>query len=579
MQHPFKNYRIGFLFFGSFAGLIIILFSIVIWISYHYSVKEMVNKTSFYQESILNGLNKQMTIQSKDIQEISLAASRNNGIQKYTTGIDDDYTRFRTATDMTSDLSNLAYSIPIIYSVQMYLDNPPPSEMQGTVTYGNLQNLPKEKWYMSVRDSDSSWVGEHTIQTFRGDISVVSFARKIYDSNGQFKALLVFNIKASDLKIIIQGEDPTTNRILLDSGGRPIISTGDLSVRDYSQLIEKIGLLSGGVNKHWSMKYADSFIVWSKPFNSDWHILQVTPWNDLTKESRKMATILLSIGMIAIIIALLITLYLSKQFTKPILVLTKGMNDYPATFREDQLPSDYHNEFGLLFQGYRRLMNRIEELYRSLEQQHRRQREAEILALQAMINPHFLYNTLDQVNWMAIEAGQEQISRVLELMGKMFRIGLSNGESMIRIEEEIVHLECYMEIQQIRWGEGLTFTIEIPNHVKEYYIPKLTLQPFVENALMHGFHGRSAGSINIVAYEIEDELLFTISDNGVGIRADAEMNKKRKTGGYGMRNVRERMESYFGYPYGIEVDSEEGKGTTISIRIPKLREKTIKEGE
>ncbi|GAA3333135.1 hypothetical protein GCM10020331_096020 [Ectobacillus funiculus] len=250
------------------------------------------------------------------------------------------------------------------------------------------------------------------------------------------------------------------------------------------------------------------------------------------------------------------------------------MNDYPATFREEQLPSDYHNEFGLLFQGYRRLMNRIEELYRSLEEQHRRQRKAEILALQAMINPHFLYNTLDQVNWMAIEAGQEQISRVLELMGKMFRIGLSNGESVIRIEEELTHLECYMEIQQIRWGEGLTFTTEIPNHIKEYYIPKLTFQPFVENALMHGFHGRSTGSINIAAYEIEDDLLFTVSDNGVGIRADAEMNKKKKkTGGYGMRNVRERMESYFGHPYGIEVDSEEGKGTTISIRIPKLREK------
>lgn len=575
MQNPFKYYRIGFLFFGSFAGLIIILFGIVIWISYHYSVKEMVNKTSYYQENILNGLNKQMAIQARDIEEISLAASRNNGIQKYITGIDDEYTRFRTATDMTSDLSNLAYSIPIIYSVQMYLDNPPASEMQGPITYSDLQNLQNEKWYTSVIDSDFSWIGQHTITTFRGDIPVVSFARKIYNMNGQFKALLVFNIKAADLETLIQGEDQASNRILLDSGGRPIISTGNLSVKEYSQLIEKIGLLSGKVDNQWSMKYTDSFIVWSKPFNSDWLILQITPWNDLTKESRMMATILLSIGIIAIVIALLITLYLSKQFTKPILILTKGMNDYPATFREEQLPADYHNEFGLLFQGYRRLMNRIEELYRSLEEQHRRQRKAEILALQAMINPHFLYNTLDQVNWMAIEAGQEQISRVLELMGKMFRIGLSNGESVIRIEEELTHLECYMEIQQIRWGEGLTFTTEIPNHIKEYYIPKLTFQPFVENALMHGFHGRSTGSIIIAAYEIEDDLLFTVSDNGVGIRADAEMNKKRKTGGYGMRNVRERMESYFGHPYGIEVDSEEGKGTTISIRIPKLREKSI----
>ncbi|GAA3333138.1 hypothetical protein GCM10020331_096030 [Ectobacillus funiculus] len=114
----------------------------------------MVNKTSYYQESILNGLNKQMAIQARDIEEISLAASRNNGIQKNITGIDDEYTRFRTATDMTSDLSNLAYSIPIIYSVQMYLDNPPASEMQGPITYSDLQNLQNEKWYTSVIDSD-----------------------------------------------------------------------------------------------------------------------------------------------------------------------------------------------------------------------------------------------------------------------------------------------------------------------------------------------------------------------------------------------------------------------------------------
>lgn len=184
IQNPFKYYRIRSLFFGSFAGLIIILFSIVIWVSYRYSVNEMVNKTSYYQESILNGLNRQIDIQSRDIQEISLAASRNNDIQSYLTGQGDTYTRFRLGTDMTSALSNLVYSIPIIYSVHLYLDNPPPSEMQGPVTYNNLQNLQQEKWYASVKDSDFSWIGQHTIQTFKGDISVVSFARKVYDTNG-----------------------------------------------------------------------------------------------------------------------------------------------------------------------------------------------------------------------------------------------------------------------------------------------------------------------------------------------------------------------------------------------------------
>ncbi|UQZ86394.1 Sensor histidine kinase YehU [Paenibacillus konkukensis] len=246
------------------------------------------------------------------------------------------------------------------------------------------------------------------------------------------------------------------------------------------------------------------------------------------------------------------------------------MNRVPGSASASHLPSDYTNEFGSLFNGYRRQMERIDELLQSLKAQHKRQREAEILALQAMINPHFLYNTLDQLNWLAIEAGQEKISRILSLMGKMFRIGLSNGETMIPIRDELVHVESYLQIQSIRWGDGLTYSIEADEALKELYIPRLTLQPFVENAIIHGFHGRRTGEIRIEAEREGNapRIEFRIYDNGVGLRADWSEKKKRRTGGYGIRNVKERIAAYLGAPYGVQLHNLDGQGTLVRIVLP-----------
>jgi two-component system sensor histidine kinase YesM len=260
---------------------------------------------------------------------------------------------------------------------------------------------------------------------------------------------------------------------------------------------------------------------------------------------------------------------------KPIGLLLQEMSRNSVNVNKISLPKGYRNEFGALFSGYRKLIERIQELYASLEDQYRRQKEAEIKALQAMINPHFLYNTLDQLNWMAIAGGQEKMSRILELMGKMFRIGLSNGESVISIRDELLHMECYMQIQQIRLGEQFVLRVDVPETMKDLSIPKMTLQPFIENAIMHGFHGKKEGTIEVCAEITKDAVVvFRITDNGIGLRNDWQEPKKRKTGGYGIRNVRERIDIYFGGSYGLELmPNTDGPGTTVLIRIPALNNK------
>ncbi|MNW49404.1 Sensor histidine kinase YehU [compost metagenome] len=243
------------------------------------------------------------------------------------------------------------------------------------------------------------------------------------------------------------------------------------------------------------------------------------------------------------------------------------------------LPDDYENEFGYLFDGYRKQMEQIEELYRSLQRRYEQQRKAEIEALQANINPHFLYNMLDQLNWMAIEAGQDELSRILELMGRMFRIGLSNGNSFITIDEELEHIHCYLEIQQLRWQAGgggeLDYAIDAPLSIQELFIPKLTLQPFVENAIVHGFNGRSRGKVWIKLEEQPDLLTITIEDDGAGLKQAVDRERKRRTGGYGVRNVRERIAGYFEGAYGVELSERAEGGTRVVITLPKLLEPPV----
>ncbi len=439
--------------------------------------------------------------------------------------------------------------------------------------------IKEEDWYNpAIENNDFGWIGEHEIRTAQGEKQVISFIRKVYSAAGDYRGLLLLNIKASSIKKLIESHNPSANRILLDSGGRLVTMIGSESmsqdrIKAYLANINsdsgymKTEAVSGG-----SADSSEYLMVWAKRFNRDWTLIESTPWEEITGGSFRLAIVLLLAGGSAMLIALCFNLFFSRQFVKPIGLLLQEMSRNSVNVNKINLPAGYRNEFGALFAGYRKLLERIQELYASLEDQYRRQKEAEIKALQAMINPHFLYNTLDQLNWMAIAGGQEKMSTILELMGKMFRIGLSNGESVISIRDELLHMECYMQIQQIRLGEQFALRVDVPESIQDLYIPKLTLQPFIENAIMHGFHGKKEGLIEVCAEITKDAVVvFRITDNGIGLRDDWQQPKKRKTGGYGIRNVRERIDIYFGGGYGLELKpNTDGPGTTVLIRIPVL---------
>ncbi|MFJ5621590.1 sensor histidine kinase [Peribacillus loiseleuriae] len=570
MKKPFKQYPIRYVFFTAFSGLMVLILTIIVMVSYTISINQMKNNTSYYQQNLLTEINEQISMQKIAIEQVTLAMSRNTNLQEYLQGQGDNYTEYRSISEVNSSFNNTAFSMPMIDSIDVYLDHPPAKDQSGLIRYYSFSQYKRTDWLKPLKNSDSAWLSRHTAQSAQGEISVISFARTVYLANEKVAAILVVNTKTENFKDLMAGNIKGVHRLLIDSAELPITYYGNLKTDKYLDILNELKQTpTVDLNESGFVRYKDNLVVWSKLFNTDWLLLEITPWEEVSKGSLQLAAILFSIGLITIVLVLLLTFYVSTQFTRPINLLLKNMSEFSLNRTAHDLPSDYQNEFGALFWGYKKLTLKINKLYRDLEIEFYHKRKAEVDALQANINPHFLYNTLDQLNWMAIEAGQEKISQVLELMGKMFRIGLSKGETLIRMKDELTHLESYLKIQQIRLGICFDYRIDVPEDYMDYFIPKLTLQPFVENAIIHGLHDQESGMIVLKIYEVQSELYIMVKDNGIGIKEKPQV-KQMETGGYGIQNVRERLIAYFGTKYYVSLHGEDGVGTTVMIKIPKL---------
>jgi two-component system, sensor histidine kinase YesM len=577
MTNPFKKFRIDSLFFRSFSILIMLVLACIVWASYNISSNALVKTTSHYQQQLLDELNNEISTRLVMIEQLSLSTSRDNELITLLRNNQDEFDRYRKIVNVQKSLANLTYSIPIIQGIEVYMDRPLKNEENSYIQFIDIMDLDKSGWSGYLAKNDYAWEAEHEIPSFQGNVPVLSFGRKILFNNDTFLGVVVIHVKANEIRTLLSGHTAASNRMMTDSNGQEFVKVGEtLGHMELSQWVNMKTQQSGYVHIRGNSKIEDSLLVYSRLSNSNWTLVEMTSWNQITASSIHLAEVISVIGVAAVLLVLILTLYLSRQFTKPIKKLVSAMSSYSIGGKNVELPTDYQNEFGYLFAGYRKQNERIEELVMSLQQRYEQLRKAEIEALQANINPHFLYNMLDQLNWMAIEAGQDELSRILELMGQMFRIGLSNGDSFITIEKELEHIKCYLEIQQLRWGSGLDYFIEVQDDITELYVPKLTLQPFVENSIVHGFNARLTGYIRIEIKRMDNILQFVILDDGTGLKQVGENKRKRHTGGYGVRNVRERITGYFGELYGVGLYEREEGGTRVDIHLPVLTEPPVK---
>ncbi len=485
--------------------------------------------TTEYQQNQLKLISEDLTSKLEAFEDYSIVLSRQQIFRDVIRREQPFYGG--NVNSLTQDFSNIVYSIPAIHSIEIYLNTPPIDNIQYPVRYSDLASIYDSTWYEQIEDISSTWLGKRTVKMVAGEQPVISYGRKINTSRGLLQSVIIINLDPYAVQGWLLGFSEKSNLVLVDNEGNVISSTSSFEIDElfFDKLLEAKESTADELLTY-QVRHNENFVVATSISPVNWMLMEITPYEEMVSVSRKMAKSLVGLGIVAIFLAFIGTLLLTRSFTKPILHLAGVMSHYQMNQPNPDLPKGYKNEFGILFKGFQDMMNRSKMLYKSLDDQNRRQREAEIKALQANINPHFLYNTLDQLNWLAIERGDHDMSKMLELLGKMLRIGLSKGESIITIENELKYLDYYLRIQKIQLEERIDYKIKVPKPVQHYFIPKLTLQPFVENAIIHGFQDGRKGTVYITIIEEPNHLMIKVIDNGVGFRTLSPNKNKLHTG-------------------------------------------------
>ena len=318
----------------------------------------------------------------------------------------------------------------------------------------------------------------------------------------------------------------------------------------------------------------------------DDEVREMTRLEGNIRETTVFTVILTAVGITITFICIMIySVFVSRRITEPIRALSEkaarfGMGD----FTQGKVHTDTA-ELLLLDRGFDEMAERIKGLMEKQIADERTLHKTELELLQAQINPHFLYNTLDSIAILAESGREEDAVLMVNSLSSFFRISLSKGRDIIPLENEVSQVKSYLEIQQIRYSDILKYEIDIPQTVYGCFVPKLILQPLVENALYHGIKNRRGlGTISIRGEEDGDDILLTVTDNGAGMDSEqiaalrAGVYQDRHTG-LGLVNVHKRIRLYCGEKYGLDFASEKGKGTTVSLRLPKTLRPENKEEE
>lgn len=327
--------------------------------------------------------------------------------------------------------------------------------------------------------------------------------------------------------------------------------------------------------------HADDTVIYSLTSvgDSGWRVVGVSYVDELVNrnvtEMIRLST-LLAAGVLAA--ALLTSWLLSRLLGRPL----RGLADAMESFETDADHFAYRpvggtREVQELSASFEHMVLRIQQLMTTVREEEVNLRKTELKALQAQINPHFLYNTLDSIAWMCEQGRNDDAVRMVHALARLFRISISKGHELIPIRREIEHAESYLQIQKYRYKNQFTYSFDVDPDCLDYLCNKITLQPIIENAINHGLDLMvDEGCIQVQVRQDGEDILFRVQDNGVGMseeQIDAILHRgPADRTGIGIRNVDDRLKIYFGKRYGLQITSELDVGTCVEIRMPRVRE-------
>ncbi|WP_168121240.1 histidine kinase [Paenibacillus sp. HB172176] len=376
--------------------------------------------------------------------------------------------------------------------------------------------------------------------------------------------------------------DKRISMLLLDNGENPIFSDVKLTQPEYNALLPDL--------KNWihasklgqtvlKLSHSpQSFLITARPSASrQWTLVYFTHENELLSKIHSLQDYTIIAALFFSLVVMLLSFYLARYYERPIIGLSRQIAAIRSGNLKKRIKLNRADEFELLANSFNQMLDRIEYLIQEKTDAEVLKKQFEIKALQAQINPHFLYNTLNSINSLIDLNRTEQIPKVIHALVQLFQYTMESESEWVTLKEELTGLTSYIDLQQIRYRHKFDVNYDFPEELLSQSVLKMTLQPIVENAIFHGIKKR--GRITVGGDVRGADIVLYVEDNGVGIGADqleTLLDKTYQTGkrtlkGYnsiGLRNIHERLQLHFGPRYGLRIQSESGRGTRIDIVYP-----------
>ncbi len=463
-------------------------------------------------------------------------------------------------------------------------------------SYENVTFFPEDRikdktWYDEVLDGESKicWIGSTNNAAGAKSISAIRVLKDLKWEYGKKIGVLKVNINESDIAEILSGISTSRNaQAYLMSEEGVIISSqdkGEIGSKVQENISSEIAEMPEQGTFRIGKGADEKIVVYRNIWKLGWKLVAVVPYREMISDIRRVRDFNLFFIFTITIISMVIIYVFSAEFVKRVINITKQMKKIEETQFNQLITPKYKDELGLIEEKFNEMTVRIKRLLNDVYTSESKKRDAELKALQAQINPHFLYNTLDTINWMAVDQRAYNVSSMVSILGRYLRIILSEGRDIISIASEIEQTKLYIQIQQVRFHNMLEVEYDIDEEVEQYITVKLILQPILENSIIHGFQSKTQykGKINIHGEKAGDIIRFEITDNGVGFDTSASINKNTDNNsdksvhsgtGYGLKNVHERLELHFKKAVKLNIQSEIGKGTMVTIEWPAIKYET-----
>ncbi len=492
----------------------------------------------------------------------------------FLTSLNDFYT-------MVSSLTNSSKAS----TVKIYVDNAHYNALQAYGDKGIFEPLSKT--------NGTYWHGILTLNPDQTKLVCPSKYLSPYEISHYGDLAIVHNIKVNDYYVrlvvyfdqriidsILEQDLPFTESVIYILNEREeLVSTTSTGLSGtYLLKYSRIPSLINTTTKFVTVKFANSSVYcnYRTVPGTDWYMITTIPASSMSEQGNALLYKFFFFYLAILILGMLLALNLNHSIIKRISSVISQMQGVRFGIPPHLDTKGGTDEIGELIGTYNYMSDQLNQLMLQKEQAARELRLSEFKALQAQINPHFLYNTLDMINWMARTGKAAEVSLAVQRLSKFYKLTLSKGNNIVSIRDELEHVSLYVQLQNMRYENKIHFFIDVPDELLDFEIPKLVFQPIVENSIFHGILGKDSkeGNIVVMGWLEDDILVFTISDNGVGIPSEALQtillgNSTKETGNnIAIYNTHKRLQVFFGDEYGLSYYSIEGVETEVQIRIP-----------